>query len=86
MNCNFSEPINLGTEATPDWEFSQITCEDNSTSTISLIETPNGNFWLNKSWTFGELFISFLLVGFLFFWISKSIWGFFYPQLIKFKK
>ncbi|GAI17316.1 unnamed protein product, partial [marine sediment metagenome] len=27
MNCQYSTPINLGTEEVPDWEYSELTCE-----------------------------------------------------------
>jgi len=87
LNCEFQNPINLGSDEYPDFEYSNLICEvEEKPTPFEYIETEKGNFWVNKSWTFGELFISMMLVGFLFIVISRSVWGFFYPKLVKFKK
>lgn len=85
------KPLTPNLPAGENWNFKNITCETEESDNpgpknLVLIKTPQGDFWLNKSWTFGELFISFFLVVFLFIIISKSIWGFFYPQIVKIKK
>ena len=93
INCQFSNPVNYLGEIPKDdkvpFQFKDLTCEvekETMASPVVLVETESRNFWLNKSWTFGELFISFVLVVFLVVIISRGIWNFFYPQIVKIKR
>jgi hypothetical protein len=83
MNCQFSNPVNLGTETNPDWEFSEMTCDEittkPSTSTYFEIEHPTssiGNFRIDKSYSFGEItqiLISGMIFFLLLFYIIKKV-------------
>ncbi|GAH90050.1 unnamed protein product, partial [marine sediment metagenome] len=54
MDCQFSTPINLGTEETPDWAYSEMTCEF---SQLELIEnaTTGAEFYVSKTIGYGDI-------------------------------
>ncbi|GAI32906.1 unnamed protein product, partial [marine sediment metagenome] len=56
MNCQYSEPINLGTPENPDWSYSKAVCEfDEGENPIELIEntTTGAEFYISKTIGYG---------------------------------
>jgi len=64
MDCELINPVNLGSEDNPDYEFSGLTCIA-STSTTStpyeFIEKQNDDFYLSKTLNYGDI----IVIGFL---------------------
>lgn len=85
MDCQFSTPINLGTEETPDWAYSEMTCEF---SEIELIEnaTTGAEFYISKTIGYGDILIITFLMLFLIFGILKFLTDFLIPRLVNFKR
>lgn len=84
MNCQFLEPVNLGTEESPDWEFSIVECEEaTSTETYKLIvnsEYPERQFFIDKSFSYGDILVVWFLTIFLIFLITQTIFNFFWRR------
>ena len=77
MNCEFQNPVNIGNEENPDFEFSKIVCDD---ETIELIEHGDAKFYVRKTLTYGEgLFLWFLTI-FLIIFIGKILFDFFWKK------
>jgi hypothetical protein len=73
--CIFSEPVNLGTEELPDWEYSKMLCDDPELYELIENETTEAEFYLNKSFSYGDFFVMFILTVFVLFGIVKIIWS-----------
>lgn len=84
MNCQFLEPVNLGTEELPDWEFSQIECENaTTTETHELIvnsEYPEREFFIDKTLSYGDILIIWFLTFFSIGLIASIIFNYFWKK------
>lgn len=83
MICEFSEPVNLETdpELPADWEFSKIECETPETYELIQNETyPERQFFVQKTFTYGEALIIWFLTLFFIYLITKSIFNFFWKK------
>jgi len=65
FKCEFQEIENIGTEARPDFEFSELECKDFifPTSTFSILEKiisqdEQKEFYLEKSISYGDFLIT----------------------------
>lgn len=83
-NCEFINPINLGNEENPDWNWENIICETaSSTEMFELIEHPEiegRGFFLEKTFNYGDLFLIFFLTLVLTFWIAFKITDYFWKK------
>lgn len=72
--CVLSEPINLGADGAPDWEYSKIICD--YTGLYEYIEntTTSASFYLEKSFNYGDFFIMGFFTLFILVAIVKTIW------------
>jgi hypothetical protein len=77
-NCIFSEPINLGTEENPQWAYSKMNCEDDQLQLIQSISEPTRKFYLQQTFTYGEVFFIIFLSVFIIYFICKTIWQTFF--------
>jgi len=87
IDCNFYNPVNfLGEPATGDeiWNFQNATC-DNQIFTLVENATTDAKFYLDKSFSYGDILITIFLSIFLIFGIVKFLFGFIYP-FVSFKK
>jgi hypothetical protein len=101
QTCNFTTPVNLGSFLAPDYEYQKSNCSTtyawpDQASTSNLVYTiPYNNFTattgtssavIDTTWTFGELFIAFLLVFFIGYTIIKDVLRFFFPDRVKIER
>jgi hypothetical protein len=101
QTCNFTTPVNLGSSLAPDYEYQESNCSTtyawpDQASTSNLVYTiPYNNFTattgtssavIDTTWTFGELFIAFLLVFFIGYTIIKDVLRFFFPDRVKIER
>lgn len=77
MNCEFFEPVNLGGEAKPDWEFSKFICEP---EIFELIVNQDREFFIQKTLTYGEAIIIWFLTLFIIVLTAKMIFNFFWKK------
>lgn len=72
--CVLSEPVNLGADGAPDWEYSKILCD--YTGLYEYVEntTTSASFYLEKSFTYGDFFVMGFITLFILFQIVKIIW------------
>lgn len=71
--------------ATPTTQATGFDC----TTTLPYLENINastGEFNLQKTWDYGELFISFLLIFVILVWSAGSIFKFFFENFIRIKR
>lgn len=73
--CEYQTPINLGSEAKPDFEYSEITCDYSQLYEYVSNETTTASFYLEKSFTYGDFFIMFFLTIFGLVKIVEIIWN-----------
>lgn len=89
MDCQYTNPINLGTVENPDWAYSQMTCEfselENPLELIVNAET-DAEFYISKTVDYGDILIITFLTMFLIFGILKFLTDFLIPKLINFKR
>jgi len=71
--CEFNEPINLGQDGAPDWEYSEIKCENELYEFVEN-QTTTSSFYLKKSFTYGDFFVMGFLTIFFLILITKIIW------------
>ena len=78
MNCQFTNPINIGVES-EDWEYSEMACDF---ETLQVIEntTPDREFYLSKTINYGDVLVIFFLSIFLIFMIVKTLWNFIFSK------
>lgn len=74
-SCEFSNPVNLGTEELPDWEYSEMLCDDPAVYELIVNETTEAEFYLEKTFSYGDFFLMFFLTIFVLFGIVKIIWN-----------
>jgi len=84
INCEFSEPLFLGTDPDPtkdEWEFSAMTCgiEDQ----FQVISDGENSFNLYPSISYAEVVIISFLIFFLFLKIFGAIWNFGHDFIIR---
>ncbi len=63
--------------------------EQNCTTTIPYIEIVNatgGDFYIVKTWDYGELMIAFLLLFFILFYFAGAIFKFFFETFVRIKR
>ena len=87
MSCQFSEPVNLGTEENPFWAYSKADC-DLPDETIELIQnsTTGAEFYITKKIDYGDVMIWLFLGIFLAFGILKFLTDFLIPKLVNFRR
>jgi len=76
MECYFETPINLGTEAKPDFEYSVLKCNENFEVLIKDPENPDTKFLLIKEYSYGDItsiFLQGLILFFLIFLLLKKL-------------
>lgn len=73
--CIFSEPVNLGTEEVPDFEYSEMLCDDPAIFELIENETTEAEFYLDKSFSYGDFFLMFFLTMVILFGIVKVVWN-----------
>lgn len=84
MKCYFSNPVdlNLGNgTTTPDFEYSELNCT--STPIYELITNenyPDRQFYVQKTFTYGEAIVIWFLTLFAIFLISKTIYNFLWQK------
>lgn len=83
--CEFLEPINLGDEINPDFEYSKLNCTNTNLEIIQNEET-GAEFYLEKNINYGDALILFFLILFAIFGTIKIIADFFIPKKMDFKK
>ena len=72
--CILSEPVNLGQDGAPDWEYSQINCDYSGLYEYVENTTTSASFYLEKSFTYGDFFVMGFIMLFILFQIVKVIW------------
>lgn len=72
--CEFQTPVNLGSEAKPDWEYSEIECDNPNFYELIESTTTGASFFLEKTFSYGDFFITFFLTVFVLVAIVKIIW------------
>jgi len=83
MNCEFSDPVNLGTDS---WAYSQMDCTfSEGENPLALIEsaTSEGYFYMNPSLTYGDVIIFIFLSLFTIAIICKAIGDFVFSRWSK---
>jgi hypothetical protein len=73
--CEFSEPVNLGTELSPDWQYSKALCDNPQYYEHIENATTEASFWVDKTFSYGDFFIIGLLTIFLLTKIVEIIWN-----------
>lgn len=98
FNCQFYDPVNLGSPPTekPDYEFSKMICSGTSTElgtstfdkTIELIQNDQtgSEFYISKVFNYGDLMITFFLMLLIVFGIFKFLMDFVIPKFMNFKR
>ncbi len=86
FNCQFSEPINLGTAEQPDWAFSEMICETAETG-LPFFEVSDGEYtaYITPAVNFGDLFLMGFLIIVAGLLIFRFMWNFIHPKIQKFK-
>jgi len=79
LNCQFLNPVNIGTEVKADWEYSEISCDF---ETLKLIKSDitDSEFFLTKTINYGDFLIIFFLSILLIFTIIKTLWNFIFSK------
>lgn len=73
--CVFSSPVNLGTTELPDWEYSEMLCDDPNIYELIENATTEAEFYLEKTFSYGDFFVMFFLTIFVLLAIVKIIWN-----------
>jgi len=73
QTCDFDEPVNLGTELLPDWEYSSWDCSLPETFEYILNTETEAQFYLSRTFSYGDFFLVFFLMVFTLFGIGKII-------------
>jgi len=77
IKCQFINPVNLGSENNPDWEFSEIICNATTTEDYTLLiqhpTTTEANFLIEKKFDYGSITLNFLLILLIFILIFKLV-------------
>jgi hypothetical protein len=79
LPCSFAIPVNLGTEENPDWEYSELICVDPRYELVENAST-GASFYIQKTWTYGDMVLMLFLTLFFVFTITKGVFGFFWHK------
>lgn len=71
QTCILSVPVDL---ENGDWEYSQIDCDYSGLYEYVENQTTTANFYLEKSFTYGDFFVMGFIALFILFQIVKVIW------------
>jgi len=80
MKCLFSEPVEL---ATDDFEYSEINCVSTPGAIFELISNesyPDRQFYVQKTFTYGEAIVIWFLTIFAIFLIAKTVFNFLWKK------
>lgn len=89
MNCEFNTPVDyLGN--TPEslataWNWQNMTCDYVERGMVQISNGEN-TFYLSPKINLFELFLMGIIPMIAIILIFKVVWGFFHPQIVKFKK
>jgi hypothetical protein len=71
MNCEFSDPVNLGTDS---WAYSSMECVlSESEIPIELVSSGDGEFYIDKTLNYGDIITITFLSLFLGLIILKTV-------------
>lgn len=73
--CVLSVPVNLGTEELPDFEYSEFLCDDPEIYEYIENQTTEASFYLNTTFSYGDVFIIFFLMVFTLWKIVEIFWS-----------
>ena len=82
MNCEFSDPIEIGEM---DFEYSKMSCTPVLTELIQNGET-GAEFYVRKEVSYGDILLLTFLTLFLIFGVVKFLTDFLIPRLVNFKR
>ena len=89
MNCEFNNPVDYEGNPPADlgtaWNWSQATC-DYTEKGLQEISDGTHAFYVSPKVNLFEIFILGLVPMIAIVLIFKVVWGFFHPQIVKFKK
>lgn len=71
--CIFSDPVDLG-GAKEDWEYSKITCDYGGLYEHLENQTTTADFYLEKTFSYGDFFLMGFITLFVLVEIVKIIW------------
>jgi hypothetical protein len=78
MNCEFTNPVDLGNG---DFEYSKMNCDLGDLFTLVKNETyPERFFYVQNTINYGEAIIIWFLTIFSIFFITKIIFNFFWSK------
>jgi len=101
LNCTFSDPVYWDNEdqvlrpvdntlnALGNWNFQTLTCSGTSTATnLEMIQNAEtgSEFYISKSFNYGDLLISFFLMILVIFGVFKFLMSFVIPKFMNFKR
>jgi hypothetical protein len=73
--CQFSDPINLGTEELPGWQYSKVLCDNPQYYEHVENATTEAMFWIDKTFSYGDFFLVGILIIFLLIKVVEIIWN-----------
>ncbi|MCJ7786771.1 hypothetical protein MUP06_00950, partial [Patescibacteria group bacterium] len=68
-----------------DWSYQQVQCTTTDPS-LTLIASGTESFYLKQSWTYGELFIAFFIIGWTLTKLAMSVYNFLFTGIIRIKR
>lgn len=79
MDCQFLEPVELDTG---EWEYSKMSCTTTGEHFEQVINAdfPSRNFYIDKSFSYGDAIIIWFLTIAMIFVITKTIFNFFWKK------
>ncbi len=85
IQCEMKNPINLGSENKPDFEFSVLECEIIDTNAVILQDPENGYIVeVKKNLNLGDVFMIWFFMFLIGVIIFKALWGFFHTKRVKY--
>jgi len=80
MNCQFLEPVNLGS-TTESWAFSKLECGlPTTTELIVNPDYPERNFFIDKTFNYGDIAVLWFLTLFSVGLIASLIFNYFWKK------
>lgn len=87
INCEFTDPINLGSLEMPDYEFSNLICTATNPAELFIENSTTGaSFYLSQKLDYGDILLMILLTLIVMFGIFKFFWDLIIPKRVNFKK
>lgn len=83
MNCQFSNPVNLNTTTTPDWEYQAMDCQfSEDENPILLVDSTNtsSTFYLSKTVSYADIWLMFIFSVIIIFMISEKLGKFIFSK------